>query len=192
MFIKYTARTINNIFAVVTHLPGKRLNKDFSVAFLGLWTQVTICIYNLAFYRSCDIAVWKILRFIANNKASGQKDPICYYHFCFTQIFWSLQQKSSGDPWWEKVFEIWSTNFRFVPFVSILPPCPIFDHLQHLQQLIPRRVTTAQYVWLLSQFMNPGSDYKLCWSRDASSGPVERGSQVLMISFRVSGTHSAS
>ena len=191
MFIKYTARTINNIFAVFIHLPGKCLNKDFSVAFLGLWTQVTICIYNLAFYRICDIAVWKILRFIANNKASGQKDPICYYHFCFTQIFWSLQQKSSGDLW-EKLFEIWSTNFRFVPFVSILPPVRYLTIFSIQQQLIPRWVTTSQYVWLLSQFMKPGSDYKLCWSRDASSGPVERGSQVLMISFRVSGTHSAS
>ena len=57
MFIKYTARTINNIFAVVIHLPGTFLNKEFSVAFLGLRIQVTICIYNLAFYRICDIAV---------------------------------------------------------------------------------------------------------------------------------------
>ena len=160
---------------------------------LHYWISQSSFVFTIYRFIGFVTAVrFRFLHFIANKKARRQKDQICYYHFCFTQtiLITSAEIANISDlP--GKHFSKYDLcyKFSFCPLLR-LDIFPRYLTIFSLQQLIRCWVRASQDVWLLSQFMNARSDYKL-WSRDASSGPVERGSQVLMISFSVSGTHSA-
>lgn len=124
MFYKYCARTINNIFAVCC-FPGKYLNRDFSMAFLGLDRR-----HHLYLQSSVLSDLWHrgLGDFIANNKAKDKKIQSAIIIFVLHKIFWSLQQKSQRSLGNTFRNMIYVTNFRVVPSVSIFS---IFDQFQH-------------------------------------------------------------
>ena len=112
--------TINNIFAVVTTFPRKYLNCDFSVALLDI--SVFICIYNLSFYRICDIAV-KVFTFYSKQKSQKTKRSNLLLSFLFYSKYFDHFSRNRKYHWClGNTFRnmICVTNFHFVPsFVLI-------------------------------------------------------------------------
>ena len=159
MFYKYCARTINNIFAVCC-FPGKYLNRDFSMAFLGLDRR-----HHLYLQSSVLSDLWHrgLGDFIANNKAKDKKIQSAIIIF-FTQNIlitsteitkisgkhfskYDLRHKFSCCPLRLNIFNIW--------------PVPASSNWSRAEWQHLKMFGCCHSLWIRGQITNSGQGMRL-------------------------------